>query len=56
MSIRDEITRKILAYEEAVDLLGKDETTARAILNYARKEMIEVLERADRAPIRKEAA
>lgn len=56
MSIRDEINRKIMAYEAAMDLLGKHETVARACVSYARKEMLEVLERVDRAPSRKVAA
>lgn len=56
MSIREEINRKILAYEDAMSLLGEHEGAARAILNYVRKEMLEVLANADRAPLRKEAA
>jgi hypothetical protein len=54
--IRDEINRKILAYEEAALQLGRHETVAKACLSYARKEMLEVLERVDRAPFRKASA
>ena len=56
MSIRDEINRKILAYEDAIGLLAPDETVARSLLNYARAEMLEVLAKADNSPIRKKAA
>jgi hypothetical protein len=54
-SLRDEINRKILAYEQALGMLGKHETVARGILNYARNEMLEVLERVDREPLRRAA-
>ena len=56
MSIRDEINRKILTYEDAMLLLGRDETFAKAILGYVRREMLDVLERVDREPQRKKAA
>ena len=56
MSIRDEINRKILAYEDAMQRIGEHETVARAILNYARNEMLEVLARVDCEPMRKHAA
>jgi hypothetical protein len=54
-SLRAEINHKILAYEQALDMLGKHETVARGILNYARNEMLEVLERVDREPLRRAA-
>ena len=56
MSLRDEINRKILAYEEAMQQLSKHETTARAILNYARNEMLEVLATVDCEPRQRYAA
>jgi hypothetical protein len=38
-----------------MDRFGKHETVARACLSYARKEMLEVLDRADMVPTRRAA-
>lgn len=54
--LRDELNRKILAYEDAMQRLGAHETLARSFLNYARNEMIEALSAADCEPRRKRVA
>ena len=51
-NIRDAINDKILAYEAAEKMLGEHEVAARNILEYARKQMLDVLGTVEREPRR----